>query len=290
MPLHRAGLPVGRQLPAGKNRGTRPVVPGAGRSGGHRPQPFTDRRLRRLPAHHGRAPGGERPHVGNRQKFPPMKKALFIDRDGTVIAEPPADYQVDSLEKLEFIPGAISALRTLRGLDFELVMATNQDGLGTEAFPEEDFRPPHEKMLRTLAGEGTDFIIADLRKACELMKSTSDLPEGRVGVEGAYAFMARVALFEGTWQKFRSNIARGKELCGIAADAANAEDRHARVLQGLHGRVAEQQFGSGERIEHGEMFLRTVDSRRRAVQIMIQRIAYRVNRLLRHFRRIPAAG
>ena len=52
-----------------------------------------------------------------------MKKALFIDRDGTVIAEPPADYQVDSLEKLEFIPGAISALRTLRGLDFELVMA-----------------------------------------------------------------------------------------------------------------------------------------------------------------------
>lgn len=74
-----------------------------------------------------------------------MKKALFIDRDGTVIAEPPADYQVDSLEKLEFIPGAISALRTLRGLDFELVMATNQDGLGTEAFPEEDFRPPHEK-------------------------------------------------------------------------------------------------------------------------------------------------
>ena len=72
-----------------------------------------------------------------------MKKALFIDRDGTVIAEPPADYQVDSLEKLEFIPGAISALRTLRGLDFELVMATNQDGLGTEAFPEEDFRPPH---------------------------------------------------------------------------------------------------------------------------------------------------
>lgn len=69
--------------------------------------------------------------------------------------------------------------------------------------------------------EVTDFIIADLRKACELMKSTSDLPEGRVGVEGAYAFMARVALFEGTWQKFRSNTARGKELCGIAADAAD---------------------------------------------------------------------
>ena len=69
--------------------------------------------------------------------------------------------------------------------------------------------------------EVTDFIISDLRKACELMKSTADLPEGRVGVEGAYAFMARVALFEGTWQKFRSNEARGKELCGIAANAAD---------------------------------------------------------------------
>lgn len=86
-----------------------------------------------------------------------LKKALFIDRDGTVIAEPPTDYQVDSLEKLEFVPGAISALKALRGLDFELVMATNQDGLGTDAFPEEDFRLPQEKMLRTLAGEGVTF-------------------------------------------------------------------------------------------------------------------------------------
>lgn len=56
-----------------------------------------------------------------------------------------------------------------------------------------------------------------------------------------------------------ADAAADKGLAGIAADAANAEDRHARVLQGLHGRVAEQQFGSGERIEHGEMFLRTVD-------------------------------
>ena len=58
-----------------------------------------------------------------------LKKALFIDRDGTLIVEPPVDMQVDSLAKLEFVPGAISALKVLRGLDFELVMATNQDGL-----------------------------------------------------------------------------------------------------------------------------------------------------------------
>lgn len=66
-----------------------------------------------------------------------------------------------------------------------------------------------------------DFILDDLRKATEYLKPTSELDEGRVGVEGAYAFMARVALFEGTWQKFRNNTERGKALCGIAADAAD---------------------------------------------------------------------
>ena len=59
-----------------------------------------------------------------------MKKLIIVDRDGTVIVEP-ADEQVDSLEKLEFVPGAIGALRSLRSLDYELVMCTNQDGLGT---------------------------------------------------------------------------------------------------------------------------------------------------------------
>ena len=86
-----------------------------------------------------------------------MKRALFIDRDGTIIVEPPVDYQVDSLEKLEFVPGVISALSSLAKLDFEFVMATNQDGLGTDSFPEHTFWPAHEKMLRTLAGEGVFF-------------------------------------------------------------------------------------------------------------------------------------
>ena len=82
-----------------------------------------------------------------------MKKALFIDRDGTIIAEP-ADEQIDSLEKLAFVPGAISALKALTGLGFDLVLATNQDGLGTPSFPEDTFWPAHNKMLATLGGEG----------------------------------------------------------------------------------------------------------------------------------------
>lgn len=85
-----------------------------------------------------------------------MKKALFIDRDGTIIAEP-SDEQVDSLEKLAFIPGAISGLNALANLGFELVLATNQDGLGTESFPEDTFWPAHQKMLATLTGEGVAF-------------------------------------------------------------------------------------------------------------------------------------
>ncbi len=86
-----------------------------------------------------------------------MKRVLFVDRDGTILAEPPEDYQVDSLEKLEFIPGAISGLSSLAQLDYELVLASNQDGLGSNTFPEHTFWPAHIKMMRTLAGEGVFF-------------------------------------------------------------------------------------------------------------------------------------
>ena len=86
-----------------------------------------------------------------------MKSVLFVDRDGTILIEPPEDYQVDSLEKLEFVAGAISGLKSVAELDYELVLASNQDGLGTDAFPEETFWPAHTKMMRTLAGEGVFF-------------------------------------------------------------------------------------------------------------------------------------
>jgi imidazoleglycerol-phosphate dehydratase/histidinol-phosphatase len=87
-----------------------------------------------------------------------MKKVLFIDRDGTIIVEPPTDFQVDSLEKLEFLPKAISALRKIaEETDYELVMVTNQDGLGTDSFPENTFWPAQNKMVKTLEGEDIYF-------------------------------------------------------------------------------------------------------------------------------------
>lgn len=86
------------------------------------------------------------------------KKILFIDRDGTLIIEPPVDYQVDSLEKLEFYPGVFSNLSKIaEQLDYKLVMVTNQDGLGTDAYPEDTFWPAHNKMMKTFSGEGIEF-------------------------------------------------------------------------------------------------------------------------------------
>lgn len=85
------------------------------------------------------------------------KKILFVDRDGTIIQEP-EDEQIDSLEKLKFVPGAISTLRKItEQTDFLLVMVTNQDGLGTDSFPEETFWPAHKKMLNILKGENIEF-------------------------------------------------------------------------------------------------------------------------------------
>ncbi len=86
-----------------------------------------------------------------------MKKILFVDRDGCIIQEP-ADEQIDSYDKLQFLPGAISNLgKIARELDFLLVMVTNQDGLGTASFPEDTFWPAHTKMLDILKGEGFVF-------------------------------------------------------------------------------------------------------------------------------------
>jgi imidazoleglycerol-phosphate dehydratase / histidinol-phosphatase len=96
------------------------------------------------------------------------KKVLFIDRDGTIIKEPPTDFQVDSLEKLEFVPKAISNLRKIaEELDYELVMVTNQDGLGTDSLPEKDFWPAQYKMLKTLEQENVFFTAIHIDKSFE---------------------------------------------------------------------------------------------------------------------------
>jgi imidazoleglycerol-phosphate dehydratase/histidinol-phosphatase len=114
-----------------------------------------------------------------------MKKALFIDRDGSIIVEPPVDFQVDSLEKLEFVPKVIRNLHFIRkNLDFEFVMVTNQDGLGTASFPEDTFWPAQNKMLQTLKGEDITFDNVLIDKTFPEDNASTRKP--RTGMLGQY--------------------------------------------------------------------------------------------------------
>lgn len=114
-----------------------------------------------------------------------MKRALFIDRDGTLVIEPPVDYQLDSLEKLEFYPKIFRNLYFIRKqLDFEFVMVTNQDGLGTSSFPEDTFWPAHNKMLKTLEGEG--IVFDDMLIDRSFPEDNSPNRKPRTGMLGKY--------------------------------------------------------------------------------------------------------
>ncbi len=113
-----------------------------------------------------------------------MQKLLIIDRDGTIIQEPD-DFQIDSFQKLRFVPGVLQWLgRIAHELDYKLVMATNQDGLGTASFPEDTFWGPHNLMLRTLEGEGIAFDDILIDRSFEEDNAPTRKP--RTGMFGEY--------------------------------------------------------------------------------------------------------
>lgn len=106
-----------------------------------------------------------------------MKRILFIDRDGTLIREAPPSYQIDSFEKLVFYPGVFEYMgRIAREFDFELLMVTNQDGLGTRSFPEDTFWPVQHFVLNTLEGEGIVFKDVYIDKTFALEKAPTRKP------------------------------------------------------------------------------------------------------------------
>jgi imidazoleglycerol-phosphate dehydratase/histidinol-phosphatase len=106
-----------------------------------------------------------------------MKKVLFIDRDGTIIWEPPGTCQIDKLELLEFLPGVMRNLyRISKEMDYELVMVSNQDGLGTKSYPEESFNLVHTKMMNALEKEGIVFTEVHIDKSFEREKLPTRKP------------------------------------------------------------------------------------------------------------------
>jgi imidazoleglycerol-phosphate dehydratase / histidinol-phosphatase len=114
-----------------------------------------------------------------------MKKVLFIDRDGTLILEPQTDFQIDSLEKLTFVPKVLSNLRKIvEETDYELVMVTNQDGLGTASFPEDTFWVAQNKMVEVLAGEGIVFTQVHIDRSFEDENLSTRKPG--IGMLGQY--------------------------------------------------------------------------------------------------------
>ncbi|WP_178990523.1 bifunctional histidinol-phosphatase/imidazoleglycerol-phosphate dehydratase HisB [Winogradskyella schleiferi] len=114
-----------------------------------------------------------------------MKKVLFIDRDGTLAIEPPIDFQLDSLEKLEYYPGVFQWLsRIAKELDYELVMVTNQDGLGTDSFPEDTFWPAQNKLIQAFKNEGVEFSEILIDKSFPEDNAPTRKP--RTGLLGKY--------------------------------------------------------------------------------------------------------
>lgn len=106
-----------------------------------------------------------------------MKKVLFIDRDGTIIKEAPPTYQIDNFDKLEFYPSMFYYLRKIvEDLDYELVMVTNQDGLGTASFPEKTFWPVQDFMMHCLANENIHFAEVVIDKTLPEQKADTRKP------------------------------------------------------------------------------------------------------------------
>ncbi|TND09164.1 MAG: imidazoleglycerol-phosphate dehydratase / histidinol-phosphatase [Bacteroidetes bacterium] len=165
------------------------------------------------------------------------KKMLFIDRDGTLIWEPPDNFQIDSFEKYRFVPGVLKYLaRIAEELDFELAMVTNQDGLGTASFPEDTFWPIQNHMMQTLEGEGIKFRSVHIDRSFEQEEKPTRKPgtgmlteylDGRYDLENSFVIGDRI-----TDVKLAKNLGAKAILIKNYDSPAGWEDRIALVADG----------------------------------------------------------
>ncbi|MEN8137869.1 MAG: bifunctional histidinol-phosphatase/imidazoleglycerol-phosphate dehydratase HisB [Bacteroidota bacterium] len=181
-----------------------------------------------------------------------MKKALFIDRDGTLVIEPPIDYQLDSLEKLEFYPKVFQYLsRIVNELNYELVMITNQDGLGTDSFPEETFWPAQNKILRAFENEGIYFseILIDRslpEENAPTRKPRTGLLEGKY-TTGEYDLKKSYVIGD---RATDIELAKNLGTNGIYLSSPESEpvDKNVQVLQTCKWREIYEYLKSKERV------------------------------------------
>jgi imidazoleglycerol-phosphate dehydratase/histidinol-phosphatase len=162
-----------------------------------------------------------------------MKRYLFIDRDGTLIREP-ADEQIDSLDKLEFMPGVFTWLgRIAAELDYGLVLVSNQDGLGTASFPEENFWPAHTLMLRALQSQGIAFEAEHIDRSF----AHEGLPSRKPGTAMLEGYRAEGIDLGGSWVigdrwtdvLLGRNLGSGAILLGQAPEGEGLSEREYAV-------------------------------------------------------------
>ncbi|MEN5015002.1 bifunctional histidinol-phosphatase/imidazoleglycerol-phosphate dehydratase HisB [Erwinia sp. Eh17-17] len=168
------------------------------------------------------------------------QKVLFIDRDGTIISEPPEDYQVDRMDKLAFEPDVIPALLSLQKAGYQLVMITNQDGLGTSSFPQDDFDGPHNLMMQILSSQGVNFsdiLICPHLPAdnCDCRKPKTKmveawLAEGAIDTANSYVIGDRATDVQLAQNMGITGLLYGKELGWSAIEQQlTKRDRYALV-------------------------------------------------------------
>lgn len=168
------------------------------------------------------------------------QKVLFIDRDGTIISEPPEDYQVDRMDKLAFEPDVIPALLSLQKAGYQLIMITNQDGLGTSSFPQDDFDGPHNLMMQILSSQGVNFsdiLICPHLPAdnCDCRKPKTKmveawLAEGAIDTANSYVIGDRATDVQLAQNMGITGLLYGKELGWSAIEQQlTKRDRYALV-------------------------------------------------------------
>lgn len=178
-----------------------------------------------------------------------LMNVVFLDRDGTLIVEPP-DEQIDSLEKLEYIPGVIRGLRLLRDAGYQLVMVTNQDALGTERYPQQAFEIVQGKIMRLFEGEGISFLAVFIcphtkEEGCSCRKPRTGLVDSFIAKTGVNMDRSFVIGDRETDVEFARNL--GCKAIRLTTEKSSADYTTSNFLDACQYIIRQQRTATLER-------------------------------------------